>query len=51
MIDKDNTTIIDCQVVCVLMPLMPFDADFQEAMAVYVRGAKKFRNAMRALAR
>jgi len=29
----------------------PFDADFQEAMAVYARGAKKFRNAMRELAR
>ena len=29
----------------------PFDRDFEEAMAIYARGAKKFRNAMRELAR
>jgi putative addiction module antidote len=29
----------------------PFDPDFAEAMEIYARGAKKFRNAMRELAR
>jgi len=29
----------------------PFDPDFEEAMTIYARGAKKFRNAMRELAR
>ena len=29
----------------------PFDPDFEEAMEIYARGAKKFRNAMRELAR
>ena len=29
----------------------PFDPDFDEALAVYARGAKKYRNAMRELAR
>jgi len=29
----------------------PFDPDFTEAMAAYARGAKKFRNALRELAR
>ena len=29
----------------------PFDPEFQEAMKIYARGAKKYRNAMRELAR
>jgi putative addiction module antidote len=29
----------------------PFDPEFEEAMEVYARGAKKFRNAMRQLAK
>ncbi len=29
----------------------PFDPDFEEAMKHYARGAKKYRNAMRRLAR
>ena len=29
----------------------PFDPDFEEAMEIYSRGAKKFRNAMRELAK
>lgn len=29
----------------------PFDPEFEDALAVYARGAKKFRNAMRELAR
>ena len=29
----------------------PFDPEFEDAMAVYARGAKKFRNAMRELAK
>lgn len=31
--------------------ITPFDPDFADAMTVYVRGAKKFRNALRRLAR
>lgn len=31
--------------------IMPFDPEFAEAMAIYARGAKKFRNAMRELAK
>jgi SpoVT / AbrB like domain. len=30
--------------------ITPFDPDFTEAMTVYARGAKKFRNALRRLA-
>ena len=30
--------------------ITPFDPDFADAMAVYARGAKKFRNALRKLA-
>lgn len=29
----------------------PFDSEFQDAMAAYARGAKRFRNAMRELSR
>ena len=29
----------------------PFDPDFEEAMDIYRRGARKFRNAMRELSR
>ena len=29
----------------------PYDADFEEAMEIYARGARKYRNAMRALSR
>lgn len=29
----------------------PFDPEFEEAMKIYARGAKKYRNAMRELAR
>lgn len=29
----------------------PYDPDFEEAMAIYARGAKRFRNAMRELSR
>jgi antitoxin MazE len=29
----------------------PFDPDFRDAMAAYERGAKKFRNALRELAK
>lgn len=29
----------------------PFDPDFADAMAAYARGAKKFQNALRTLAR
>ena len=29
----------------------PFDPDFQEAMEIYARGARKYRNAMRELAK
>lgn len=31
--------------------LTPYDPDFEEAMAVFRRGSKKFRNALRELAR
>jgi antitoxin MazE len=31
--------------------ITPFDPDFDEAMEVYARGAKKFRHALRELAR
>jgi putative addiction module antidote len=31
--------------------ITPFDPDFADAMAAYARGAKKFRNAMRKLAK
>lgn len=31
--------------------ITPFDPDFADAMAAYARGAKKFRNALRELAR
>ena len=31
--------------------ITPFDPDFADAMAAYERGAKKFRNALRELAR
>lgn len=31
--------------------IMPFDPEFAEAMAHYARGAKKYRNAMRELAK
>lgn len=31
--------------------ITPFDPDFATAMAAYERGAKKYRNALRALAR
>jgi antitoxin MazE len=31
--------------------ITPFDPDFDEAMKVYSRGAKKFRNALRELAK
>lgn len=31
--------------------ITPFDAGFAEAMAIYSRGARKYRNAMRELAR
>jgi putative addiction module antidote len=31
--------------------IMPYDSEFAEAMAIYARGAKKFRNAMRELAK
>jgi len=30
--------------------LTPFDPDFEEAMAIYLEGARRYRNAMRALA-
>ena len=33
------------------MLVTPFDADFEEAMEIYKRGAKKYRNAMRELAK
>lgn len=29
----------------------PFDPDFEEAMAIYARAAKKYRNALRQLAK
>ena len=29
----------------------PYDPDFEEAMEIYARGAKRFRNAMRELSR
>lgn len=31
--------------------ITPFDPDFADAMAVYERGAKRYRNALRQLAR
>ena len=31
--------------------ITPFDPDFADAMTAYARGAKKFRNALRTLAR
>jgi antitoxin MazE len=31
--------------------ITPFDSDFADAMTAYARGAKKFRNALRTLAR
>jgi antitoxin MazE len=31
--------------------ITPFDPDFEDAMEIYARGAKKYRNAMRELAR
>jgi putative addiction module antidote len=31
--------------------ILPYDPEFAEAMAIYARGAKKFRNAMRELAK
>ncbi len=31
--------------------ITPFDPDFAEAMTVYARGAKQYRNALRKLAR
>lgn len=31
--------------------ITPFDPDFEEAMEIYARGAKRYRNAMRELAR
>lgn len=31
--------------------ITPFDPDFADAMTTYVRGAKKFRNALRQLSR
>ena len=31
--------------------ITPFDPDFADAMTAYARGAKKFRNALRQLAR
>jgi putative addiction module antidote len=31
--------------------ITPYDPDFRDAMAVYERGARKFRNALRELAR
>lgn len=31
--------------------ITPFDPDFEEAMAVYAEGAKKYRNALRELAK
>ena len=33
------------------MLVTPYDPAFEEAMAIYARGAKKYRNAMRELAR
>jgi putative addiction module antidote len=31
--------------------ITPFDPDFEEAMAIYAEGAKKYRNALRELAK
>lgn len=31
--------------------ITPFDPDFEEAMEIYAEGAKRYRNAMRELAR
>lgn len=31
--------------------ITPFDPDFEEAMEIYARGARKYRNAMRELAK
>jgi hypothetical protein len=31
--------------------ITPFDPDFQEAMKIYAEGAKRYRNAMRELAK
>jgi putative addiction module antidote len=31
--------------------LTPYDEDFEQAMAVYARGARKYRNALRALSK
>jgi putative addiction module antidote len=31
--------------------ITPYDPDFQEAMEIYAEGAKKYRNAMRELAK
>ena len=31
--------------------ITPFDPDFEEAMALYAEGAKKYRNALRELAK